>query len=112
MQDQHDQSVLNGFVLRSNAANVHNLTIPHPVQSHNHKNNGSFKMKPQLYDGTEGLDDYLSQFEIASELNGWDYNLKSLYLASSLTGCAHALLNVLTSAQRRDYKSLVNVLNL
>ncbi|KAL3866929.1 hypothetical protein ACJMK2_044176 [Sinanodonta woodiana] len=69
-------------------------------------------MKPQLYDGREDFDEYLSQFEIVSELNGWDNNLKSLYLASSLTEGARALLNELTSAQRRDYNSLVNVLDL
>ena len=46
------------------------------------------KLKPQNYDGTEDLDDYLSQFEILADLNCWNYETKSLYLAGSLKGDA------------------------
>lgn len=63
------------------------------------------KLKPQTYTGNDDFEDFLTQFEITSEINGWDYKAKSLYLANSLTGTARALLNELSAEQRRDYKS-------
>ena len=72
----------------------------------------SVKLKPQNYDGTEDLDDYLSQFEILADLNCWNYETKSLYLAGSLKGDARTLLTELSSLQRRDYDSLVQILTL
>ena len=74
--------------------------------------NSGAKMKPQYYDGTEDLEDYLSQFEILADLNTWSYDTKSLYLASSLKGDARALLSELTSLERRDYDCLVKSLKL
>lgn len=68
-------------------------------------------LKPQLYEGDEDLDEYLAQFEILAEINGWDYTTKSLYLAGSLKGGARALLNELDKETRKDYDSLVMVLN-
>ena len=77
----------------------------------NCKNNRNISMKPQLYDGDDDLNEYLAQFEILAEINNWDYITKSLYLAGSLKGGARALLNELDRDQRRDYDSLVRVLN-
>lgn len=68
-------------------------------------------IKPQTYDGSEDFDEYLAQFEILVDLHGWDYKTKSLYLASSLTGGARALLNELNETQRRDFHSLAKILN-
>lgn len=30
------------------------------------------KMKPQLFDGSGDLEEYLAQFEILAEINNWD----------------------------------------
>jgi hypothetical protein len=49
-------------------------------------------MKPQPYDGTEDIEEYLSQFQILSEVNGWNYNIKSL--------CSQ-LFNILTENRER-----------
>lgn len=68
-------------------------------------------LKPQTFDGSEDFDEYLTQFEILCDLHGWDYRTKSLYLASSLTGGARALLSELNGDQRRDFNSLVKILN-
>ena len=69
------------------------------------------KLKPQNFSGTDDdFEDFLTQFEITSEINGWDYKSKSLYLANCLAGVARALLNELTAEQRRDYQSLVQKL--
>ena len=49
------------------------------------------KLKPQNFTGSgDDFDDFLTQFEITSEINGWDYKSKSLYLANCLTGVAGA----------------------
>jgi hypothetical protein len=77
----------------------------------NCKNNRNISMKPQLYDGDDDLNEYLAQFEILADINNWDYITKSLYLAGSLKGGARTLLNELDRDQRRDYDSLVMVLN-
>ena len=69
-------------------------------------------MKPSQYDGTDDLEDYISQFEILAEINGWSYEMKSLYLAGSLAGSARSLLNELDDVGRRDFKTLVRMLNL
>ena len=69
------------------------------------------KLRPQTFTGTDDdFEDFLTQFEITSEINGWNYRSKSLYLANSLTGAARALLNELNADQRRDYQSLVQKL--
>ena len=57
------------------------------------------------------VDEYLAQFEILAEISGWNYTTKSLYLAGSLKGGARALLNELDMETRKDYDSLVMVLN-
>ena len=72
--------------------------------------NNYIKLKPQTYTGSDDFEQFLTQFEITSEINGWDYKAKSLYLANSLTGAARTLLNELDAVQRRDYKSLVQKL--
>ena len=60
----------------------------------NTRADNSVKLKPQTFTSTgDDFDDFLTQFEITSEINGWNYRSKSLYLASSLTGAARALLN-------------------
>ena len=69
------------------------------------------KLRPQTFTGTDDdFEDFLTQFEITSEINGWNYRSKSLYLANSLTGAARALLNELNADQPRDYQSLVQKL--
>ena len=67
-------------------------------------------MKPQTYDGTEDLDEYLTHFNIIAKLNGWSKEAKSLHLAGSLAGSARALLNDLDPQKREDYESLVEAL--
>ena len=37
------------------------------------------KIKPQLYDGSDDLDEYLTQFNILAELHGWNSKTKALF---------------------------------
>jgi hypothetical protein len=41
---------------------------------------------------TKQIGKYLTQFNLVAELNGWDYETKSLFLASSMVGGKRALL--------------------
>ncbi|CAC5407089.1 unnamed protein product [Mytilus coruscus] len=68
------------------------------------------KIKPQLYDGLDDLEEYLTQFYLLAELNDWDLRSKALLLASSLTGSARALLNEMTEGERHDFECLVTML--
>jgi hypothetical protein len=68
------------------------------------------KLKPHDYDGSDDLDEYLAQFNIVSELNGWSYTSKSLFLASSMVGPARAILCELDSGKRRDFNTIVSAL--
>ena len=77
----------------------------------NTRANNSVKLKPQTFAGTgDDFDDFLTHFEITSEINGWNYRSKSSYLANNLKGAARALLNELNDIQRRDYRCLVQKL--
>ena len=58
----------------------------------------------------DDFEDYLAQFNITTEINGWNYKEKSLYLTNSLTGNARSLLSELTEEQRKDYDTLVQKL--
>ena len=69
------------------------------------------KLKPQSYSGTDDLEDFLVQFNILAEINGWDYKIKSLYLANSLSGPARSILSEMAIEERRDYGTLVQKLN-
>ncbi|MCG8048446.1 MAG: hypothetical protein N0E48_22985, partial [Candidatus Thiodiazotropha endolucinida] len=78
---------------------------------HHTRADNYIKLKPQTFTGSDDdFEDFLTQFEITAEINGWNYKAKSLYLANSLTGAARAILNELTSEQRRDYQNLVQKL--
>lgn len=63
-------------------------------------------IKPQPFDSFEDFDEfeYFTYFEILCDLHGWDFRPKSLYLASSLTGGARALLSKLNGDKRWDFR--------
>lgn len=68
------------------------------------------KIKPQFYDGSDDLEEYLTQFNLLAELNRWNTRTKALFLASSLSGGARALLNEMSDCERHSYEALVEAL--
>ena len=50
-------------------------------------------LKPQQYDGSKPLREYLHHFKVVASLNRWSDTEKALYLAASLTGPAQRILN-------------------
>ena len=77
-------------------------------KNHSQSNDSSshVKMRPVQYDGTEDWDEYLSQFEILSDINTWGDSEKGLYLASCLKGNARSILSELSQSERRDFSRL------
>ena len=49
--------------------------------------------KPEIYDGTNPVNEYLTHFEEVSRINGWSSEMKRNYLGVSLRGAAQALLH-------------------
>ncbi|CAC5389839.1 unnamed protein product [Mytilus coruscus] len=70
----------------------------------------SCKIKPQIYDGSDNLEEYLTQFNLLAELNDWDLKTKALLLASSLSGSARAILHEMTDGELHDFECLVNAM--
>ena len=65
---------------------------------------------PSPYDGNTSFKDYMVQFEMVAQLNGWDELVMALELASSLRGRAIAVLGDLDSTERTNYGKLVSAL--
>ena len=59
------------------------------------------------YDGRSSFHDFLVQFELIAEMNGWDSVSMASELAASLRGPAVTILSDLQPSERRDYKELV-----
>ena len=43
-----------------------------------------YNLKPDIYDGTTPLSEYLNQFNLIARFNDWNYEKRSLALAASL----------------------------
>lgn len=126
IRDNHSHSGVSSLTMSNeNSNNLHHSSIPDnhtsthdPGQTISEsfssntaaRGDNYVKLKPQSYSGSDDFEDFLAQFDITAEINGWDYRAKSLYLANSLIGDARSLLNELNDEQRRDYKSLVQKL--
>ena len=67
---------------------------------------------PVDYDGTQLLRDYLKHFERCSVVNGWSKEEAAVFLAASLHGEAQKVLNGLSDTNCRDYKKVVDKLEL
>ncbi|VDI14170.1 Hypothetical predicted protein [Mytilus galloprovincialis] len=114
MTDQINRVEANSNVENRQERNIAHST-PYQIRDVNSNNwrdsmQEKSKMKPQNYDGKEDLEEYLTQFELISELNNWGYKSKSLYLAGNLTGDARGLINELNEHDRRYFDAIVNAL--
>ena len=67
---------------------------------------------PADYDGTQSLRDYLRHFERCSVANGWSKEEAAVFLAASLRGEAQKVLNGLSDTDCRNYKKIVDRLEL
>ena len=68
--------------------------------------------KVSSYDGSTSWQEYLVQFEMISQINGWDDRTKVMELATSLKGPALTVMVDLDPGLRNNYSALVNALNI
>lgn len=69
------------------------------------------KIKPTTFDGSTSWEDYLAQFYLIADLNGWTDEMKATYLAVSLSGPAREVLGDLTAKQQKSLKELTEALS-
>lgn len=75
------------------------------------KKSNARMIKPALYDGTTSWPDYILQFEMAADHNGWEEPEKARWLGTSLRGIAQSILGDLEGDSVKHYPSLVAHLN-
>jgi hypothetical protein len=82
----------------------------HFGQTHTYKRSPQRLRKPATYDGKTSWRDYLVQFEMVAEINGWDEQTMALELATSLRAAAQGVLGDLRPDHRRSWTHLVSAL--
>ena len=85
-------------------------TSPAPVNTNHRYRSNEPSIKVAVYDGKSSWNDYLVQFELAAQENGWNKHTRVIRLACSLRGSAQAILSDLTPEIRQNYDRLVNTL--
>ena len=68
------------------------------------------RLKPEPYNGTDDWEEYLSHFQLCSELGRWTEYDRMLALASSLRGPARTFYISLSEEEKVSYRSLVEQL--
>lgn len=61
------------------------------------------KLKPDTYDGSVPLREFLSQFNLIARANGWGKDARTLALISCLRGKARSILDCVQNIQSLDY---------
>jgi hypothetical protein len=69
---------MSDHVSRENTNNSHELGGDEVINMLE-KGEISCRIKPQKYDGTDDFEEYLTQFNLLSELNNWNANTKALF---------------------------------
>jgi len=70
------------------------------------------KLKPDTYDGTVPLREFLTQFNLIARLNAWSDSVKAVALALSLRGKARAVLDGISEIENLKFEELRSKLEL
>ena len=70
----------------------------------------AYNLKPNIYDGTTPLSEYLNQFNLIARSNSWNDEKKMLTLASSLRNNAKSVLSSFKDTENLDLKTLLEKL--
>ena len=65
---------------------------------------------PDTYDGKTPLEDWLTNLELCSQINGWSKEQKTRFLAVRLRGSALQVYTDLSDKKKNDFSELVNAL--
>jgi len=72
----------------------------------------NYKFKPDKYDGTVSLREFLAQFNLVARANRWSDEMKTYVLASNLRGEARSILESIENLERLKFSELVSKLEL
>jgi len=64
------------------------------------------KLKPDTFDGTVPLREFLTQFNLIARINAWSDAVKAVALASSLRGRARAILDGISEIENLKFEVL------
>ena len=107
-QQPRSRGYMDGGVQQSGARPRERYSF-HDDGTHVQPQDRCFKKVPS-YDGSSSWHDYLIQFEMIAELNGWTAEMKALQLATSLQGQARGVLCDLEPHQRHSFQHLTSAL--
>jgi hypothetical protein len=68
------------------------------------------KIKPPIFDGKGRWTDFIVQFEIVADVNGWYGQFRAVELASCLRDAAVSVLSLMKHDERLRYSTLVQTL--
>jgi len=71
-----------------------------------------FKFKPDIFDGSVPLREYLTQFDLIAQINTWPDVVKAVALASSLRGKTRAVLDGVNEIENLKFEELRSRLEL
>ncbi|PIK52641.1 hypothetical protein BSL78_10457 [Apostichopus japonicus] len=94
----------------SNDEKISRQRMWHPQYEPQAPNLSVSRVTAPSFNGSTPWEDYIVQFELISELNGWDERTRALQLAASLRGPAQAVLADLDASKRRRFESLTDAL--
>lgn len=103
---QLSRSPLRGRGDESGSVNIGNIRV------NDRREILGYKLKPDNFDGTTFLREFLLQFELISRANGWDDENKAIVLASCLRGRARSVLENVENLDRINFTEIKTKLEL
>ena len=98
---------------------IHNRILNDTTQRNNELNDTlqnnfelGYKLKPENFDGSVPLREFITQFDLIARANGWNSYQKALALASSLRGKARTVLDGISEIENLEYTNLKSKLEL
>ena len=83
--------------------NINTTSNTSAINRHFNPNINFKAKKAPTYDGTGSWQDFLVQFEMVAQMNGWDERVRNFELATSLKGVAQGVVTDLEPDKRLNY---------
>jgi len=80
--------------------------------AHNNNIELGYKLKPENFDGSVPLREFLAQFDLIARANGWSSFQKTLALAACLRGKARSVLDGISEIENLEFTDLKSKLEL
>jgi len=100
---QRDESVRR---LEERIGQISGESNPISLNRENLSHGLGYKLKPDIYDGSVPLREFLAQFNFIARANNWNESAKTVALATSLRGKARAVLDGVEDFEKLRYNEL------